>query len=94
MEKKINKLSGGEIQRVGIIRALLGNPLLILADEPTGSLDEETARVIMLLFQSLKKNGVTTILATHSDQIAIHCDKVYLLKKTALVEQKKKEDAS
>lgn len=86
-KKKINKLSGGEIQRVGIIRALIGNPILIIADEPTGSLDDETAMIIMTLFTDLKKEGVTTILATHNHQIAMQCDKIYELNERNLREQ-------
>lgn len=85
--KKINKLSGGEIQRIGIIRALLGNPKLIIADEPTGSLDDESASAIMSVFKELKNKGVTTIIATHNQQIALQCDKIYLLKAENLIEQ-------
>lgn len=83
-KKKINKLSGGEIQRVGIIRALMGNPTLLIADEPTGSLDDETAGIILSFFKSLKEQGTTIILATHSSEIAAQCDQVYVLSETGL----------
>lgn len=86
-KKKINKLSGGEIQRVGIIRALMGNPTLLIADEPTGSLDDETAGIILSFFKSLKEQGMTTILATHSSEIAAQCDEVYILNEMGLSKQ-------
>ena len=70
-------LSGGEQQRVAIARALAHDPLLILADEPTGNLDEETAdRVLELLGRSLREAGKTMILATHSREAAAIADRV------------------
>ena len=62
----INELSGGELQRVCIARAIANNPLLILADEPTGNLDPDTAREIFSLLQNLNRRGVATIVATHN----------------------------
>jgi putative ABC transport system ATP-binding protein len=73
-----DKLSGGEQQRVAIARALAHRPLLILADEPTGNLDEETGtRVLRLLLKLSKSAGKTLILATHNLDIAGLADKVY-----------------
>lgn len=68
--KTVDCLSGGEQQRVGIARAIVGNPYFILADEPTGNLDPQAAREIMLLFERIHKMGITLLVATH-DEAAI-----------------------
>ena len=65
LEKFSNELSGGEQQRVAIARSLLNNPDIIIADEPTGNLDPQTSLEIMELFQTLNKNGMTILMATH-----------------------------
>ncbi|PSR33209.1 MAG: cell division ATP-binding protein FtsE [Sulfobacillus benefaciens] len=64
-----HQLSGGEQQRVGIARALVNNPIYIIADEPTGNLDPETARDIMKLFVEINRRGATVIMATHAKDI-------------------------
>lgn len=75
-----NKLSGGEQQRVAIARALAKNPKLILADEPTGNLDNETGQlVIKLLFEMVRKNNLTMILVTHDEDLAKLCDRTIRL---------------
>lgn len=61
-----DELSGGEQQRAGIARAIVRNPLLILADEPTGNVDRETARGLMELFETINRDGTTVIIATHA----------------------------
>lgn len=72
-----DKLSGGQQQRVAIARALAHDPPLILADEPTGNLDEETGqRVLELLLQLSRKAGRTLIMATHNPDVAIHADRI------------------
>ncbi len=82
--KKVNKLSGGEIQRVGIIRSLINEPSIIVADEPTGSLDDESSLNILSYFQALKSEGIIIILATHSRIVSDHSDIVYNLTKDGL----------
>ena len=74
------ELSGGELQRVAIARALVGEPKVVLADEPTGNLDQENARqVLALLRDQVKAHGAAGILVTHSDAAAAGCDRRYRL---------------
>ena len=80
------ELSGGELQRVAIARALVGDPKLVLADEPTGNLDPENARqVLELLRAQVKARGAAGILVTHSEAAAAGCDRRYRLSSTGLV---------
>ena len=77
--KRIKQLSGGEMQRVAIARALVKEPEIIIADEPTGSLDEQTRGEILSLFQKMMGDGTQFIIVTHDNEVANICDKVYLL---------------
>jgi putative ABC transport system ATP-binding protein len=80
------ELSGGELQRVAIARALVGDPRLVLADEPTGNLDPENARQVLDLFRKqVKTRGAAAILATHSAEAAADCDRRYRLTGEGLV---------
>jgi len=75
-----SQLSGGEKQRVAIARALIHNPKIILADEPSGNLDEETGIAVMdKLFELITQNGTTLILVTHSKDVAKRCEETYEL---------------
>lgn len=80
MEHKPNELSGGQRQRVAVARALINNPSIILADEPTGNLDTKTSIDIMKLFEDIYKNGNTIIVVTHEEDIARHARRIVRLR--------------
>lgn len=77
---KSNQLSGGQIQRVAVARALVMNPSIILADEPTGNLDTKTSVEIMNLFKEINKKGATIVLITHEEDIAKYATRVIRLR--------------
>lgn len=80
MSHQPNELSGGQRQRVAVARALVNNPALILADEPTGNLDSKTSIEIMGLFEEIHRNGNTIVLVTHEEDIAQHAHRIIRLK--------------
>ncbi|WP_194852158.1 ABC transporter ATP-binding protein [Nonlabens antarcticus] len=80
MDHQPNQLSGGQRQRVAVGRALVNNPSIILADEPTGNLDSKTGVEIMALFDKIHADGNTVILVTHEEEIAEHAHRVIRLR--------------
>ncbi len=80
-----NEISGGQIQRVAIARALVGNPAIILADEPTGNLDSKTGEIVLGSFQKLNREGRTIILITHEQEVAEHAARIIHLKDGKIV---------
>jgi putative ABC transport system ATP-binding protein len=80
MDHKPNELSGGQRQRVAVARALVNNPSIILADEPTGNLDSRTSVDIMNVFEEIYKNGNTIIVVTHEEDIARHARRIIRLR--------------
>ncbi|HEX9012590.1 MAG TPA: ABC transporter ATP-binding protein [Anaerolineaceae bacterium] len=83
-----DRLSGGEQQRIAIARALVHDPLLVLADEPTGNLDEETGRQILALLERLtRRSGKSMLLVTHSAEAAAIADRVFTLHDGRLIER-------
>lgn len=79
MTHKPNELSGGQRQRVAIAVALINNPSIILADEPTGNLDSKTSRDIMALLDKIHEDGNTVIVVTHEEDIARHAHRIIKL---------------
>jgi len=80
MDHRPNELSGGQRQRVATARALVNRPSIILADEPTGNLDTETGGDIMMLFESLYRQGNTLLVVTHEEDIAHHARRILRLR--------------
>ncbi len=91
MDHKPNELSGGQRQRVAVARALVNNPAILLADEPTGNLDTKTGVEIMHLFEELHQRGNTLLVVTHEEEIARHARRIVRLR-DGLVESDEKVD--
>ena len=79
LKKYPSQLSGGQAQRVAIARAIAHKPSILLADEPTGALDEETGKSIMNLFKEINKEGTTVVVVTHDANVASYCQRTIRL---------------
>jgi putative ABC transport system ATP-binding protein len=91
MDKYPSDLSGGEKQRAAIARAMYHNPAVILADEPTASLDTDRAfEVVEILARETKKEKKATIMVTHDERLTDYCDAVYTMKDGVLTKNQKK----
>ena len=86
-----NQLSGGQCQRVAIARAMVGNPQLLLADEPTGALDTASGNQIMDIFRDLSSKGMTIIMITHEQSVADRADKIYKILDGRLITDRQEE---
>jgi len=94
-EHKPNELSGGQQQRVAVARALVGDPVVLLADEPTGNLDTRSGTQLMSLFQELNSRGRTVIVVTHDPEVAQYCDRIVRLRDGRVeVDERVSESAS
>lgn len=85
LDKRVSKLSGGERQRLAIIRSIINNPKIIIADEPTGSLDDKNAGIIFDMLRELVKQSKIVVLVTHNMALANMCDRILVLDKGKLV---------
>lgn len=84
--KRLSQVSGGQLQRAGICRALINQPRLIFADEPTGALDSKTGQDVMTLFKNMHEKGKTIVLVTHDIQVAAQSQRVLFMKDGLLQE--------
>ena len=85
------QLSGGELQRASIARAIVTDPDIILADEPTGNLDTKTGEEIMAIFEQLNAHGRTIIIVTHESAVANHCRRQIHIRDGKIINQQGRE---
>lgn len=84
-DKKISQVSGGQLQRAGICRALINNPKILFADEPTGALDSGTTKDVLNLFSTFHKEGKTIVMVTHDINVAAASQRVLFMKDGLLI---------
>lgn len=87
LDRLPNQLSGGEQERVAIARAIVNNPHILLADEPTGNLDSKTSEEVMALFRELNNAGQTVVMVTHNSENGAYADRIITLKDGVVVGQ-------
>ncbi len=85
LRKKPNQLSGGQQQRVAIARAIIGDPEILLADEPTGNLDRHSAKTVIETFTELNRRGQTVIIVTHDPEVGNCTNKIYILRDGVII---------
>ena len=90
MAKNVKQLSGGQKQRVAIARALVNQPDMIVADEPTGSLDSQSQEKVLEVFKNLAQTGKTVLIVTHNPEVAEYADVIIKMKDGEVVEEVKK----
>jgi putative ABC transport system ATP-binding protein len=90
IKNRPNRLSGGQVQRAAIARALINDPSIILADEPTGNLDTKTGAEIMNLLKELNRQGVTVVLVTHNPELSEYASKTIIVRDGKIIEDAKK----
>lgn len=86
-KREISKVSGGQLQRAGICRSLMGNPRIVFGDEPTGALNSASAREIMELFSDINRDGTAVVLVTHDSSVAAWSDRVLFMRDGAIVNE-------
>ena len=86
-EHRSNELSGGEMQRAAVARALIGEPAILLADEPTGNLDSVNGAALIALFEELHAQGQTVLLVTHDPQVASHAERTIRMRDGRVVDE-------
>lgn len=89
-EKRPNQLSGGQQQRVALARAIVHDPKIIMADEPTGSLDSKTEAEILGLFRKLNKEGKTIVVVTHNKSVAYEAERIVYIKDGKIVDEERR----
>jgi putative ABC transport system ATP-binding protein len=90
LDHRPNELSGGERQRVSMARALVSDPKIIIADEPTGNLDSKTGKIVMEKLKEINKQGKTVIVVTHDADLTCYADRVVFLKDGKIVKEEGK----